>query len=357
MAKRQSVSWAELRVGMMVVGAFGLLFIAIIFMSEGLNRFRPTNTITAYFASANGMKRGAEVRLEGVTVGNVRNVTVEPDPLDSDRAVALEMRIDERYSIPSDAVLTIGTIGLLGDSVVEISRAGATGDAVGDGGEIQGEFGGDIQEIIQQTNDVIANLDNLSEQVVEITAGIERGEGTLGRFLTDESIFEDAAATMLEARRLVEDARAADGTIGRFIYDSEIYDRVAAAVTDLEAVVESIENGEGTLGLFINDRSLYDRADSLVASAEDIFAGVRNGEGTLGLMLTDEALFNNMSEAADKINAMVTDITNSEGTIGRLINDPSLYENFNQTVSEFLKLMYDFREDPGKFLTINFRLF
>ena len=356
MAKRQSISWAELRVGLLVIASFLLLAVAIFFIGGEIGFFRPRITLTAYFASASGMKNGAEVRLEGVTVGNVRSVQVTNDDL-PDRSVAIQVGIDERYPIPADAVLTIGTIGLLGDSVVQISRSGSTGAALTDGDEIQGTSAGDIQAIIQQTNDVVANLDNLSEQVVEIAAGIERGEGTLGLLLTDESIFEDAAATMLEARRLVEDARTADGTIGRFIYDSEIFDRVAAAVTDLEAVVDSIENGEGALGLFINDRSLYDRADSLVASAEDILAGVRDGEGTLGLMLTDETLFNNMSEAAENINTMVTDITNSEGTIGKLINDPSLYDNFNQTVSEFLKLMYDFREDPGKFLTINFRLF
>jgi phospholipid/cholesterol/gamma-HCH transport system substrate-binding protein len=54
---------------------------------------------------------------------------------------------------------------------------------------------------------------------------------------------------------------------------------------------------------------------------------------------------------------MVSNISDSEGTAGKLINDPTLYDNFNQTVSEVMKLMYDFRQDPGRFLTINFRLF
>jgi phospholipid/cholesterol/gamma-HCH transport system substrate-binding protein len=53
---------------------------------------------------------------------------------------------------------------------------------------------------------------------------------------------------------------------------------------------------------------------------------------------------------------MVESVANSEGTAGRLINDPALYVNINTLISEFLKLVYDFRQDPEKFLTINFRL-
>jgi phospholipid/cholesterol/gamma-HCH transport system substrate-binding protein len=357
MAKRQSIAWAELRVGMLVIAAFGLLVVAIIFMSEGLDLFQPTKTITAYFSSASGMKRGADVRLEGVTIGTVRNVQVETNPTSPEQSVVLELSIDDRYSIPTDAVLSIGTIGLLGDSVVEISRADAVGPPLADGGELQGESGGDIQAIIQETNDFMANLELLSEQVNEITARIERGEGTLGLLLTDESIFENMDAAMNEIRLLVENARTGDGTIQRFMNDTEVYDSANDLVARLEALVEGVENGEGTLGLLMNDRSIYERMDNLLASAEGIVDRVDRGEGTLGLILNDDTMYDNINQAASEISTMVSSVSNSEGTAGKLINDPSLYDNFNQTASELLKLMYDFREDPGKFLTINFRLF
>ena len=40
-----------------------------------------------------------------------------------------------------------------------------------------------------------------------------------------------------------------------------------------------------------------------------------------------------------------------------IAKDPTLYNTLNQTSSEILKLMYDFRQNPKKFLTINFKLF
>ena len=67
MARRQSTSWIELRVGFLVVVSFALLAAAIFFVGGEINPFTPTYTITAYFQSAGGMNTGAEVWLEGVT--------------------------------------------------------------------------------------------------------------------------------------------------------------------------------------------------------------------------------------------------------------------------------------------------
>ena len=84
---------------------------------------------------------------------------------------------------------------------------------------------------------------------------------------------------------------------------------------------------------------------------------LERGEGTLGRLSQDDTLFVEARTAMESVSTMVSNVANSEGTAGRLINDPSLYNNVNQTVSEMLKLVYDFRQDPGRFLTINFRLF
>ena len=44
-------------------------------------------------------------------------------------------------------------------------------------------------------------------------------------------------------------------------------------------------------------------------------------------------------------------------TIGKLLTDDSLYSNVNQLSSESTKLLYDFRQNPKKYLTIKFQLF
>ena len=71
----------------------------------------------------------------------------------------------------------------------------------------------------------------------------------------------------------------------------------------------------------------------------------------------DDALYNDFRAGVTKFNMLVDSVQNGEGTAGKFIKDPSLFNNVNQVTSEFQKLMYDFRQNPKKFLTVNFKLF
>src|SRR5262249_26446865 len=123
MASRRSLAWTELRVGLLVITSFALLALAIFYVSGQSGFFVKKYTVTAFFQNANKLRSGAEVSLEGVTIGNVATVAVskEADPL---RAVEATLKLDETYKniIRTDSRVSISTIGLLGDSKVDITR-------------------------------------------------------------------------------------------------------------------------------------------------------------------------------------------------------------------------------------------
>src|ERR1700739_4608455 len=96
MAQRRSLAWTELRVGILVITSFALLALAIFYISGQSGFFVPKYTITAYFPNANNLRDGAEISLEGVTIGNVDRVEISPQP-DPNKAVAAVMKVPERY--------------------------------------------------------------------------------------------------------------------------------------------------------------------------------------------------------------------------------------------------------------------
>lgn len=355
---RRSLAWTELRVGILVIMSFALLALAIFLVSGQAGFFVPKYSVTAYFQNANNLRSGAEVSLEGVPIGNVTKVAVskEADPA---KAVEAVMKIDERYKsiIRTDSKVSISTIGLLGDSKVDITRGTEAGKVIEDGGTLQGSEEGDIRRIVEGANDVVANFQVLSEDFKKITDRIDRGEGTLGKFLTDTAIYDNANAATAELHSLVKDARTGPGTMGRLISDDELYKKFMTITERFDVLVNKVESGDGTFAKFVNDPSLYNRFDNLAAKFESIADRVDRGEGTIGKLSKDDALYNDFRSGVTKFNMLVDSVQNGEGTAGKFIKDPSLFNNVNQVTSEFQKLMYDFRQNPKKFLTVNFKLF
>ena len=358
MAQRRSLAWAELRVGLLVIISFALLATAIFFIGGQTEFFGPKYTMTAYFANANNLKKGAEVQLEGVTIGNVRDVRISQLP-DEGKSVEADLRLDAKYKniIRSDSKVRIRTIGLLGDSAVDITRGTDAGKVVGDGDTIQGSEEGDIRRIVSNTNDFVANLQVLSDDIKRMAERVDRGEGTLGKFLTDTSIYDNADATVSEFHALVRDARTGPGTIGKFINDDTVYNRFTEIEDHMDSLVMKIEQGQGTAAKLINDPSMYNRADDILAKVQTIADRIDRGEGSLGKFTKDDSMYNDFRQAIGKLTVLLDSVQNGEGSAGKFIKDPSFYNSFTQTSSEIQKLLYDFRQNPKKFMTINFKLF
>ncbi|WP_428393059.1 MlaD family protein [Lichenicoccus sp.] len=67
----------------------------------------PRYGLEAIFTSANGLQAGADVRIGGVTVGRVASITLDPATF----VTKVAFRIDDRYRLPADTSLSIGSSG------------------------------------------------------------------------------------------------------------------------------------------------------------------------------------------------------------------------------------------------------
>ncbi|MBV9670909.1 MAG: MCE family protein, partial [Acidobacteriales bacterium] len=94
MPSQQEIRWSRLRVGITVVLASLTLALLIIMMGSSTGLLTKKIHLTTYFNNAQGVRSGAAVRLEGVDIGNVSNVSVVPGaPL----PVRVEMKVTTKY--------------------------------------------------------------------------------------------------------------------------------------------------------------------------------------------------------------------------------------------------------------------
>lgn len=78
-------------------------------------------TLKASFRSAEGISAGSDVRLAGVKVGTITNLSLNPTTFRADA----EISIDKGVQLPSDSAILISSEGLLGGNFVEIQPGGS----------------------------------------------------------------------------------------------------------------------------------------------------------------------------------------------------------------------------------------
>ena len=98
----------------------------------------------------------------------------------------MRLNRDFQNDIRSDSSASLLTEGFLGDRVVTIQR-GYTGQVLQDGQEVPGKEEKAVAEIVERSADLMQNLNALTSQVGDMVAGIQRGQGTIGKLLKDES--------------------------------------------------------------------------------------------------------------------------------------------------------------------------
>ncbi len=352
------LAWAELRVGILVIASFSILALAIVLISSGAGFFTPKYLVKTYFSSAAGLRKGSLVWLAGIEVGNVSavNITASPDP---NQAVEVAMQINRDFhsAVREDSIASLGSIGLLGDKVVEISRGSENAKILPPGGLIKGSAEADIKKIIQNSNDLVANLGDLVQKINEITNKINLGQGTIGKFINDPTLYNKLNATVAESQELLAKVKSGEGSVGRLISDRELYDRLNGTMARVDRIIAMVESGEGTAGKLIKDPGLYNRADSLLSKFNIVADRVENGQGFLGRISKDDKLYFQFQDAVTKLSAVADKLNRGEGTAGKLFVDESLYNNLNAASAELVKLLYDFRQDPKRFLKIKIGLF
>jgi phospholipid/cholesterol/gamma-HCH transport system substrate-binding protein len=358
MPQHERVQWAQLRVGVMVIVSLALFAIAVFFISGQVGFFTRHYTLKAYVPSAGDLREGAQVRLAGISVGNIARIRISPYT-DRKRAVELDLKIARSYQseIRADSVASVETIGLLGDSYVDITRGTAGKEPIADDGAVETAQKADIAAVVQNTNEVIMNLSTLSAKLDDITAQIQAGKGSMGKLLYDEALYNKMNATISGAQNLVDRAQRGQGTIGKLMIDETLYNRTLGTLDRLDKVVDDIQHGEGSMAKFISDPSAYNKLNRLMTNGNTLIDGINQGHGTLGKLTKDEQFYDRMNSTLAHLDTITARIDQGQGTLGKLSTDPTLFNNLSESSQSLKEFLADFRKNPKKYLSIKFHLF
>jgi phospholipid/cholesterol/gamma-HCH transport system substrate-binding protein len=357
MAQRKQLSWAELKVGVFVFVGLAILGVAVFYVT-GAGILGPKYRVVTYLPAVDQLTQGAPVDLDGVQVGSVESMKLTPHPADRLHNITLILRIDKNFQkdIRSDSQATLVTQGLLGDRYVSISR-GITGTIVQANGTIQASEEADMKQIVQRGADLVQNLGVLSDQIKEIIAKVNHGQGTIGMALNDASFYNHLNQSAANLDGLISSIRQGQGSVGKLVASDELYTKVNGTVSKIDDVLGAVHDQKGTVGKLIYDPSIADSVKGLADKGNALLTDVRDGKGTLGKLATDDTAYNNLRDATANVRDATAKLNSNQGTAGKLFRDPALYDNLTGLSGDLRLMISDFRQNPKKFLHIKLTIF
>jgi len=212
------------------VGIFFLVAVVIMVVLlesvKGKPFFWTEYSLRTYFSSIGGLEKGDTVRLAGLKVGEIKDIKIAGDKIE------VLMSIEKDVPVKTDSRATLKTTSLLGGKYLELSLGSPSSSLLKPGSVVSSIDAPDLDELMAKVNTIVSdvqqftgvlddNKDNIRtilsslsesspqlkeslERLGKITEKIEKGEGTLGKLINDDTLYLETKKTVQEIGRAAE---------------------------------------------------------------------------------------------------------------------------------------------------------
>ncbi len=275
-----------------IVGLFiflGLVFLLACVLAIGNlhSTFVKKIHLTAVFDDVNGLQTGNNVWFSGVKIGTVNKMSFY-----GDSQVKVVVKIDEKSQayIRKDAKIKISTDGLIGNKIIVIYGGTVLSQPVEDGDTLGIEKMVSTEEMMNTLQENNRNLLAITTDFKTISKKIVDGEGSVGKLLKDESLYNSLDVTLASLQRSSAHAEKLTAAISDYgeklnrkgslandlVTDTLVFANVLASVQHLEKLTQT--TAEATAHL--------KAASSNVSKAT---SNLDNKNTPIGMLLYDEA--------------------------------------------------------------------
>lgn len=290
-------TFSNIKLGIFVLA--GLLFLVLILYMIGKNQslFGSSFTLKARFQNVQGLRPGNNIRFGGIQAGTVKSIDILNDTL-----IEVRMFVNKKMKrfIHKSAIASIGTEGLMGNKVINITSARDDAPLVEDGDILPSRKAFDTDEMLE----------------------------TLARTNKDIGVVADEMKTAIQR---INNSTAA----WKILNDNSLPENIRRSFASLRSATAKANEMANTLNTLVTD--------------------VKNGKGSLGALLTDTSFAKRLDEAVEKIKSVGDDadnlaaelnratqnikneITNGKGPVTAFLKDSSMVNSINKSLYNIQK--------------------
>ncbi|MBS1521385.1 MAG: MCE family protein [Bacteroidetes bacterium] len=270
----------NIRLGAFVLAGLLALIFTLYMIGQNRSLFGSNFELRARFSNVNGLIEGDNVLFSGIQAGTVKDIKIL-----NDTSIEVIMRIDNKIRpfIRKNARASIGTQGLMGDKIINITPGKGGLPLIDDNDQIE-------TRKISGTDEILETLSKTSNNIADISESLKN---------TVSQLDKSAAWNLINNKALKN---------------------------NIESTLKNIEQTSA------NTREM-------TRGLNDLVSRIKQGKGNIGLLLKDTTLAYNLNEAVNKIrqasdnasqvtvqmNKMVSemngDLRKGKGVVKLLLND------------------------------------
>lgn len=315
----------ELITGIITLVAIGLLVAGVNFL-KGNSFWGGDDVYYAYFPNSAGVTPSTSVYFNGVIVGKITDVQLNPNS-DPNKQVKITFNIqDDSFRIPKNMDLQAGGAenDLLGKGIIILP----TEDSVKM--QVAGYYkpGDKIQGIVTQSiqSQIEAELGPVRDNINFVLTNLNDFSQKLAAFW-DTTASSEMEKSLVEVRTAIRKFGDAADMINTLVADERV--KISRIMSNVEAITLNLKKSNDTVKAIVGNVKRI--TDDLVTA--DFKGTIENAKNTL-------ATVNSVLDAA----------INGEGTLGRLISDDSLYIELIETNQELQNLVEDLQKHPERYI-------
>lgn len=291
-----------IRLGIMVITGTLLFTVAVYLIGQKQDMFSNTFNLRVVFSNVSGLQPGNNVRFSGINVGSVMGVNIQND---STIEVVMRVREDVRKFIKSDALVTIGTDGLMGNMIININPGRGNAPIVEDNTLLQSYSRVKTDDILKTLNMTNENAAMLTRSLLDVVENIQHGKGTLSYLVYDTMLRINLFQSINNLQRATN--------------------KTNQLLADVQGMARDIESGKGLAGYLLRDTITSGR---LIQTMTEL-----------------QHASTNIQQSTDSLKTFIQKLNTQEGSLSVLISDTTMAKDLKETISNLNKGTAKFDEN------------
>ncbi|HNC29139.1 MAG TPA: MlaD family protein [Cyclobacteriaceae bacterium] len=280
------------KLGIFVIAGILFLVFTLYMIGKNRNLLGKTFVLHASVTNVSGLVPGNNVRFKGIDVGTVKKITLENDTI-----IRVTMVIDENMKpfIRKNAIVSIGTDGLMGNRVLNITSQPGKSEPVEQDDILLSRRSVETEEMIRTLSRTNENMAKISGNLYDMTEKLN-GSETLWALLSDTVVTQDiksgvksfraaganAASLTRKGNEVMMRLDRGKGIVNQLFTDTALTVDLSEAITnlkqagknssaitnDLQLALTDVRQGKGTAGLILSDSAMREKLLQTMTSVE-----------------------------------------------------------------------------------------